>query len=153
MGSGTTLVQCLELGLHSIGIDISKFNCMISEVKVQKYDLDKLGEELHNAVNATEKFSKNMFWFEPEADIDQLCSSFNKKYYPNPEFKIFLGVIREYQSKIESEINTLLTGDHKNRQKLVEKALRHHKDEIFTLEKEIASFMNRNFAQIQFKIN
>src|SRR3989338_3809907 len=30
MGSGTTLIQSSELGLHSIGIDISDFNCLIS---------------------------------------------------------------------------------------------------------------------------
>lgn len=153
MGSGTTLVQCLELGLHSIGIDISKFNCMISEVKVQKYDLDRLSEELRKAVNATEKFSKDRFWFEPKAGIDQLRSSFNEKYYPNPEFKIFLEIIREYQSKIKSEVNTLFTNDYKNRQKLVEKVLSHHKDETSTLEKEIAGFLNRNSAFIQFKVN
>ena len=28
-GSGTTLVQANEMGMHSIGIDISHFNCMI----------------------------------------------------------------------------------------------------------------------------
>ena len=39
MGSGTTLVQSSELGLHSIGIDVSDFNCLISKVKIGKYDL------------------------------------------------------------------------------------------------------------------
>ena len=33
-GSGTTLVQANELGLHAIGIDISAFNVMISNVKI-----------------------------------------------------------------------------------------------------------------------
>ena len=28
-GSGTTLVQAIEMSMHSIGIDISHFNCMI----------------------------------------------------------------------------------------------------------------------------
>ena len=41
MGSGTTLVQSLELGLHSIGIDVSDFNCLISKVKAGKYNLIK----------------------------------------------------------------------------------------------------------------
>src|SRR3989339_777470 len=39
MGSGTTLVQSSEIGLHSIGIDVSDFNCLISKVKVGKYNL------------------------------------------------------------------------------------------------------------------
>lgn len=152
-GSGTTLVQCLELGLHSIGIDISKFNCMISEVKVQKYDLDKLSRELRKPAEATEGFSEAKFWHKPEADIDQLCSSFNEEYYPSPEFKILLGLIHDYQKRIEGEINTLSKGDYKNRQKIVEKVLSHHEDEMFTLEKEIMNFVGRNSVLIQFRIN
>ena len=152
-GSGTTLVQCLELGLHSIGIDISKFNCMISEVKVQKYDLDKLSRELRKAAEATEEFSEARFWHDPEANIDQLRSYLNEKYYPSSEFKILLGLMRGYQNKIEGEINTLSKGDYKNRQKIVEKVLSHHKDEMFALEKEIMNFVGRNSVSVQFRIN
>lgn len=36
-GSGTTLVQANELGLHAVGIDISAFNVMISNAKIYKY--------------------------------------------------------------------------------------------------------------------
>ncbi len=38
-GSGTTLIQCGELGLHAIGLDISAFNCMIVRAKAARYDL------------------------------------------------------------------------------------------------------------------
>ncbi|HEY0099456.1 MAG TPA: DNA methyltransferase, partial [Pyrinomonadaceae bacterium] len=41
-GSGTTLVQSNELGINAIGIDISAFNALISNVKVQKVDLENL---------------------------------------------------------------------------------------------------------------
>jgi len=44
MGSGTTLVQCNELKMHSIGIDVSEFNCLIAKVKTQKYIIDKARE-------------------------------------------------------------------------------------------------------------
>src|ERR1035437_189386 len=37
-GSGTTLVQANELGIHSIGLDVSQFNCMIAESKLLSYD-------------------------------------------------------------------------------------------------------------------
>jgi len=33
-GSGTLLVQANELGMHAIGIDISAFNALISNVKL-----------------------------------------------------------------------------------------------------------------------
>src|SRR3990167_10533218 len=45
-GSGTTLVQANELGLHSIGIDISHFNCMIAETKLLVYDFTSLENEV-----------------------------------------------------------------------------------------------------------
>ena len=34
-GSGTTLVQANELGMHSVGLDISHFNCLIAETKLE----------------------------------------------------------------------------------------------------------------------
>ena len=34
-GSGTTLVQASKMGIHSVGIDISHFNCMISDARIQ----------------------------------------------------------------------------------------------------------------------
>jgi len=38
-GSGTTLVQSNELRMHAIGTDISAFNAMISNAKVDKYEV------------------------------------------------------------------------------------------------------------------
>jgi DNA modification methylase len=46
-GSGTTLVQCKESGFNSIGIELSKFNSIISNVKVSKYDISEV-EKLFN---------------------------------------------------------------------------------------------------------
>jgi len=44
-GSGTTLVQSSELGMSAIGIDVSAFNAMISNVKVGKYDVEDIKKE------------------------------------------------------------------------------------------------------------
>src|SRR3989338_9658760 len=33
LGSGTTVIQSLEMGIHSVGIDVSEFNCMIASCK------------------------------------------------------------------------------------------------------------------------
>src|SRR3954467_14841343 len=38
-GSGTTLVQALESGLDSAGVDIAAFNCLLMGVKTQAHDL------------------------------------------------------------------------------------------------------------------
>ena len=152
VGSGTTLVQCLELGLHSIGIDISEFNCMISEVKVQKYDLVKLSNELREAAKATERFIQARFGYDPQNDFDQLLSAFNKKYYPSPEFKILIGLIHEYQSTIEKEINTLSEDIYTNGQ-VVETVLNHHKHETVALQNRIMSFLHHSSIPIQFEVS
>jgi DNA modification methylase len=47
-GSGTTLVQANELGINSIGYDISAFNVMLARVKTAKYDLREARKEVHD---------------------------------------------------------------------------------------------------------
>ncbi len=46
VGSGTTLVQANELGINSIGFDISIFNTIICKAKTTKYDLEKAKIEI-----------------------------------------------------------------------------------------------------------
>lgn len=48
VGSGTTLVEANALGLAAYGADVSYFNCLLSRVKTQKYDLALLERELKN---------------------------------------------------------------------------------------------------------
>jgi hypothetical protein len=38
-GSGTTMVQSCELGMHAIGIDVSIFNALIANAKIHKYEV------------------------------------------------------------------------------------------------------------------
>ncbi len=46
VGSGTTLVQANELGINSIGYDISVFNILLCRAKTAKYDISKAEEEI-----------------------------------------------------------------------------------------------------------
>ena len=39
-GSGTTLIQANELGINSIGYDISAFNVLLCKAKTSLYDID-----------------------------------------------------------------------------------------------------------------
>ncbi len=86
MGSGTTLVQCMEMGIHSIGIDISPFNCLIAEVKLQNYDIDKLKKVLLDMLNKTKEYSKKIGKDEFIKKVDELIDKYNKKYF-NLEYK------------------------------------------------------------------
>ncbi|MBU0478339.1 site-specific DNA-methyltransferase [bacterium] len=86
-GSGTTLVQANELGLNSVGIDISAFNAFISNVKVGKYDIDDIRNTANEITQNLKIFlqEKNNVKFE-----DELLSElriFNNKFFPSPEFK------------------------------------------------------------------
>ena len=60
VGSGTTLVQGNELRMHTIGIDISAFNCLIAKVKTQKYDIEKVKREILTAEKRLTKFSHRL---------------------------------------------------------------------------------------------
>ena len=44
-GSGTTLVQANELGVHALGYDISAFNVLLSRTKLDRYDLARVRSE------------------------------------------------------------------------------------------------------------
>jgi hypothetical protein len=58
MGSGTTLVQGNEMKMHTIGIDISPFNCLIACVKTGKYDVVKARAEILEVEKRVTRFSK-----------------------------------------------------------------------------------------------
>src|SRR5205814_10249927 len=49
-GSGTTLVQALESGHDSTGIDIAAFNCLLMGVKTRQYNLFSLEHDLRDAL-------------------------------------------------------------------------------------------------------
>jgi DNA modification methylase len=47
-GSGTTLVQANELGIHSIGYDVSLFNVLLTRAKTASYDIHELKKEVND---------------------------------------------------------------------------------------------------------
>lgn len=58
MGSGTTLVQGNEMKIHTIGVDVSPFNCLIGRVKTAKYDIAKAKAEILEVEKRVTTFSK-----------------------------------------------------------------------------------------------
>jgi hypothetical protein len=55
MGSGTTLVQANELGINSVGYDVSAFNVILARAKTQRYDLKKLTYEINDILRKTKQ--------------------------------------------------------------------------------------------------
>lgn len=86
-GSGTTLVQANELGMHAIGIDISAFNALINNCKVIKYDFIDLQNEISRISKSLKAFIAKSRTLEFEEKLLQALYDFNNEYFPVPDFK------------------------------------------------------------------
>jgi hypothetical protein len=86
-GSGTTMVQATELGIHSIGIDISTFNAFISNGKVVKYDLVDVQTEINKISRALKSFLQDSKSVAFEEELLSELNIFNNKYFPVPDYK------------------------------------------------------------------
>jgi DNA modification methylase len=104
-GSGTTLVQANELGIHSIGVDISRFNCMIADTKLLDYNLDSLIKEINSISRAIAKFEADEKVEKFEKELYLELAKFNNKNFPSPEFKrkVYKREINENTYAIEKE--------------------------------------------------
>ncbi len=87
-GSGTTLVQANELGMHAIGVDVSAFNSLMSNVKVGKYNLHELNFELKKITESLQQFIVDSNTVKFEQRLLEKLSEFNNEHFPSPEFKV-----------------------------------------------------------------
>jgi len=127
-GSGTALVQANELGIHAIGIDISAFNALISNVKVSKHNLPLIAEAIRSLTSKLQEFQKTRNNVIFEEHLLYELAKFNSKYFPSPDYRRkvsrgeidekkyasekereFLGIyhnlVEKYQIKIEQDAN------------------------------------------------
>lgn len=104
-GSGTTLVQANELGMHGIGVDVSSFNALISNVKTNKYNLVDLYSEVRKITSALREFVSNSNTAKFETSLKDALVDFNTRYFPSPEFKYWVrdGDIDEEQYGTEKQ--------------------------------------------------
>lgn len=86
-GSGTTLVQANELGIHALGIDISTFNSLISNVKIGKHDLDDIKNEIKKITHLLNDFNINSKTVRFEKTLLDKLAMFNNEFFPSPDFK------------------------------------------------------------------
>ena len=84
-GSGTTLVQANELGINAIGIDISEFNTLISNCKINEVDLINLENIINIFTDKLEDYIKNNIEFENE--LNDKLSEFNNIYFNSLDYK------------------------------------------------------------------
>ncbi len=87
-GSGTTLIQASELGMHAVGVDVSAFNSLMSNAKVGRYNLYELNTELNKITEALRHFIVDSNTVKFEMQLLKKLSEFNNEYFPSPEFKV-----------------------------------------------------------------
>lgn len=86
-GSGTTLVQANELGLYSIGIDISRFNSLIAEVKLLNYDLQQVKKEIESIISSLCTYEISSSLKEFEEKLSKAIVDYNNKYFQGYDYK------------------------------------------------------------------
>lgn len=96
-GSGTTLVQANELGINAIGVDVSYFNTLISNVKLKNYDFVDIQKEIKRISDALNKFLFESHVIEFEEKLNEQLSAFNNRHFPAGDYryKINTGLIDE----------------------------------------------------------
>ena len=109
-GSGTTLVQANELGIHCVGVDVSKFNCSISNVKVSKVSIERLSELLQQVEWAIADCDSAKSAIASDIEISQYLKELNQEHFPKPEFpqRVRSGEInaREFSAKYLAQFKT-----------------------------------------------
>ncbi|MDR2651547.1 MAG: site-specific DNA-methyltransferase [Prevotellaceae bacterium] len=86
-GSGTTMVQACELGIHALGIDVSAFNSLIGNCKVLRYDIANLQGEIYRITNVLTNFIDDTNIAQFESELTQELYEFNNCYFPVPDYK------------------------------------------------------------------
>ncbi len=144
MGSGTTLIQSSELGLHSIGIDVSDFNCLISKVKIGNQNIIKLDKTARDVCFKTREFSQKVFDDSFDEQLKERLAEFNNKHFPNPEFKtkIRKGLITDEKKYGEEKLKQFL----KENKDFFEKNGTKDKSGLLN-EKDMNSFLNKWFSK------
>lgn len=86
-GSGTTLVQANELGMHAVGVDISAFNAMISNAKVARHDIAEVASAAAELTARLDDFqcARNIAQFDGE--LLAALAKFNAEHFPSPQYK------------------------------------------------------------------
>ena len=109
-GSGTTLVQANELGMHAIGIDVSAFNAFIGNAKVAAYNLTRLYEECQKITASLRNFVATSGILEFDSKLAKMLVDFNNEYFP-VSFKrqVRSGEINQKQYGAEKETAFLET--------------------------------------------
>lgn len=101
-GSGTTLVEANVLGIESIGCDISAFNCLLSKVKTDRYNLSTLSKEIFDILEKLSRLTDEAPLFShkiPLSEIEDTNNRYLKTWFAErtrKELLYFRSLIKGY---------------------------------------------------------
>ena len=102
-GSGTTLVQANELGISSIGCDISAFNVLLTKVKTKTYSIDQVKNEIADILSQVQEMSVDTLFkcSTPYTKIKTENEFLKSWYFPKAlnELLTFRELIPNYQNQ------------------------------------------------------
>ena len=84
-GSGTTLVQANEMGMRGIGIDVSQFNCAITNAKLDRVSIVSLMDLINQVDSAIEQSEVTQKVISIESELGEELSRINSTNF-NPKF-------------------------------------------------------------------
>lgn len=136
-GSGTTMVQACELGIHCIGLDISAFNALISNAKVARYDIADIQREINRITMVLQDFVQASPLRPLEAALQKELTAFNQRFFPAPDYK--------YQLR-QKTIDEKIYGAEKEKQFLAiyDRLLRQY--EVWLVSEQADSFLDKWFS-------
>lgn len=83
VGSGTTLVQSCELGIHSVGCDISSFNVLLANSKAKIYNIEDVEKEVNDILAEARAISEpSLFKTVSKTDPEEnTCNEYLQNWY------------------------------------------------------------------------
>lgn len=138
-GSGTTLVQANELGLHAVGIDVSAFNALISNAKIGKYDLKDVYAQAKTITNRLYGFQEHKNNVDFENRLLEELKKYNDQYFPSPDYR--------YKVR-NNEIDEKNYGSHHEKEflKIYKKIIEEYS--ITLLQKNNSIFLDKWYLQV-----
>ncbi len=99
-GSGTTLVEATTLDIDSVGCDVSEFNCILTRVKVGKYNLALLEREINDILTRLHmELHPGLFKNGLATDFNTASDYLHQWFAPKAlqQLLFFRSLIQEYQ--------------------------------------------------------
>ena len=151
MGSGTSLMSCMEFGFNVYGQDVNPFAVMLTQAKVEKYDLVQLKDACQNVINRISQdtcesvdisFTNIDKWFNKDVQIALSKIRRAIQSVEQQQIRRFLWVIMSEVIRTGSNDRTSTFKLHRRSEEDIEKR-------NVNVTKEFSSLVNRGIEDIE----